>query len=262
MKTRRCELCGTQVDFPNGICLPENWPSKEEMLRDMRSLHALIDSGLSGHTQVRHFNYFACEQCVNKLHQSKDVRPEELTLEMARNKATYLWETEVREKSMRPDEYPYPVSLDFSVLNNPFVSRGKAMIAETRDENEKISIYTNIMSRELQFQRLPPFINQRIAVGYRHVAIISETGFVDNKSSQVEKFIARWLLKDVGENTVIYFSQYMLPRWISYEMVESLTISVGYNVPDAEHRYTSHSGITYECFVNTNGRHCLAVFWD
>ena len=263
MKTRQCELCGTQVDFPNGICLPENWPSKEELLRDMLSQHALIDAGLSGQTHVRHFNYFACEHCVNQLHQSKGVMPEALVLEMARNKALYLWETEVREKNIRPDEYPYPVSLDFSILHNPFVSRGKAMIAEARNENEKTSIYANIMAREFQFQRMPPFNNQGNVVGHRHIAIISETGFVDPTSPQLENFIARWLLKDAGNATVIYFSQYGLPHWFSYEMVEHLAISIAYNVPDAEHRYTSNSsGLTYECYVNTGGKHGMAVFWD
>lgn len=263
MKARACELCGNQVKCPSGFCLPVKMPPEAELLIDMRNLHALIDVGLLGAMHQRLYNYFACEQCVNKLHQSSGVTPDKLELEMARNKARYLWDTDIRERTMRPDEFPYPVSLDLSLLSKPLapvVGKVAAIMASTTDEEEKILAYTNVMARELQFQRLSPFSNQRNPSRQRHVAIVSELRFLDVTEPPVEKFIQRWLLKDIGKNTIVYYSQYKLTRWFSYRMASGFACGIAENVPEEEN--SVRGNLSYECYVNTNDGHCMAVFWD
>lgn len=233
---------------------------EDELLRDMKVLHSMIDGGLRSAVLERRFNFFACEQCLAKLHDDQIVSPDTFRLEMARNQALYFWRTETREKVMRPDEFPYP----FGAFDFPFNERLAGVVnnimARETTQAGKIAVYTNAMARHLQFQQRSSSGTWRKLSGRPYVAVTADLAFGDVTGTFLDGFIERWLLKDVGKDTTVYCSHYDLPRWFSFRVAPLLAVGIVLNTAGKESdSVETKQGPSWNCYVNTNGGHCMVV---
>ena len=263
MKKKTCEKCGTEIAYPAGVCLPTRQPDEDESLKQADTLQALFQHGLQGAILERRFGYFECDQCVSKLHAQHGVSPDPVELDMARNRALYLWDTEIWEKKMRPDEFPPSPQLpDLSLFDEWLGNKIRAILPSCKTERDQIALYTNAMARQLRFR-------QRSRLGLRggssgrqdmkYIAVTAESAFGDVTGLFFDGFTNRWLLKDVGKETAIYSSVYDFPHWISYAMAPHLAVNISLNLPGRGGE-PANQNISWECYINTRGGRCMVVF--
>jgi len=264
MNKKACELCGVEIEYPAGVCLPVQQPDKDESLKFMKVIHSAFQHGLRSMTLQRRFSFFVCDQCVTTLHAEHGVSPDPLDLEMARNRALYLWDAEIREKEMRPDEFPLsPEHFDVSWFDERLGRAFRALLASRKTERDKIALYTNAMARQMQFRQRSRCTVGRGVSGQAYIAVTAEPAFGDVTGPFFDELAARWLLKDLGKDTAIYCSAYNFPHWISYAMAPLLAVAISLNMPAGEGQSDEEDeSLSWQCYVNTTGGRCMVVFWD
>ncbi len=252
-KERRCDLCEGLVCFPEGYWLDSTTPSWAAQRDEAEVIRVLRPGSV---VKVRTPGFFACDRCVEALHERAGVTPDPLGTVMSRNCARYLWETGKWEKPMRRDEYPptFPQEELLASLEQSLRNSAEELLREKETNEEgRLAIVAECLARCMQVHRCAPITNPYRPQGRTFVVISAQLPSDTEWSEFVPGFVERRMLDDVSASTRVYCAPYGFPAWFPHYMEASVAVALVLRLGE------NLDGVSYLSYLDSDDHRCLVV---